>query len=60
MLVVGDEHGRHTDALLERPEPVSGPLAQLCVQVGERLVQQQELRRVREGSRQRDALLLPA
>ena len=60
VLVVGDEDRRHRDLPLQRLQPHPGPVAQLGVEVGERLVEQQQARRRRQRPGQRDALLLAA
>ncbi len=58
-LVVG--HEQHTDlqALLNASKLQTHVLAQLRVEVGERFVEQEDVRVVNERTRKRDALLLP-
>ena len=60
VLVVGDEDRRQPEPVLEVLHPRPRALAQLRVEVRERLVEQQHRRRVDERPRQRDALLLAA
>ncbi len=57
-LVVRDEHRRDAEALDERADPDPGLLAQLGVEVGERLVEEDHRRLVDEGAGDGDALLL--
>ena len=57
-LVVGHEDERDADLVLDALELHLHLLAQLQVERAERLVEQEDLRVVHEGSRQRDALLL--
>jgi hypothetical protein len=59
-LVVGDQDGGDAEPLLEQPQLDLHRLAQLGVERGERLVQQQQLRLHRERAGDRDALALPA
>ncbi len=60
MLVVGNQDRRRARLLQDLAHLEREPLAQVHVQVGERLVQQQQARLRRERARQRDALLLAA
>ncbi len=60
VLVVGHEHGRDADALLDLPDVLAHAHAQLRVEVRERLVEEQQLRLEHERSGERDALLLAA
>src|ERR1700716_3801894 len=57
LVVRNEEHG-DAESLLEEFHFHSHLLAQLCIQVAEWFVQQQQLRLVDESARQRDALLL--
>jgi hypothetical protein len=59
-LVVSYVDDRQVQSLVQRMQLFTHLLAQLNVQVGQRLVQQQEIRRVDDGARQCDALLLTA
>src|SRR5205823_5101940 len=60
VLVVRDVDERHPEALLERAELPPQRLAQLRVEVRERLVEEQDLRLDDERARHGDALLLSA
>ena len=60
VLVVRDEERRHALGLEDRAHLEREALAEIHVEVGEGLVQQQELRTRGEGTRERHALLLPA
>ena len=57
---MGDENRRDAKALLEFTQLPAHLHAHLRVEVGERLVEQQDARADRDGARQRDALLLPS
>ena len=57
VLVVGDEDGRDADLAQDLAQLRPHLLAQLPVERGERLVEQQHARRVHERARERDALL---
>ena len=59
-LVVRHVHERDPDLVVDRVELEKHVLAQLEVERGERLVQEQDLRAVDEGPRYRDTLLLAA
>ncbi len=59
-LVVRHVHGRGLDLALEPLQIVPGRVAQLGVEVGQRLVQQKDLGVSHEGAAQGDALALPA
>ena len=59
-LVVGDVDAGDAELLLDAADLGAHLLAQLGVQVGERLVHQQHLRLHHQRARQRHALLLPA
>ena len=59
-LIVGHVDGRDAEGLLQRLQLEAHLLAQLGVEIAERLVQQQHLRLRDQRARQRDALLLPA
>jgi hypothetical protein len=56
-LVVGDEDRGDTHRALDGAQLVRASLAQLLVQRGQRLVEQQHARPIDEGARQRHALL---
>ena len=60
LLIVGDVYGSDADVLLDFADRLAHLDAQLCVEVGERLVHEQHLRLHDDGARQRHALLLPA
>src|SRR5207248_7324694 len=60
VLVVRDVDERHPEALLERAELPPQRLAQLRVEVRERLVEEEDLRLDDERARHGDALLLSA
>jgi hypothetical protein len=60
VLVVRYEDGRDVDLLLQPLEPFSRAIAQFGVEVRERLVQQQQVRRMREGPGECHTLLLTA
>ena len=60
LLLVGHQQGRDPDAFDERVELTPRALPQTRVEVGQRLVEQQQPRLRRKRARQRDALLLPA
>ncbi len=59
-LVVSDVHGRDPELPLQALQLEAHALAQLRVEVGERLVEQEQLRLHDERPREREALLLPA
>jgi len=59
-LIMRDVYGGDADLAMNILELRPHFLAQLGVEVGKRLVEQQDLRRVRDRPRQRNALLLPA
>ena len=59
-LVVGHVDGRDADLALQALELAAHLLAQLGVEVGQRLVEQQEPRLVHDGAGERHALLLAA
>ena len=59
-LVVRDIERGHAGLLDDAAQVVAQPQAQLGVEVGQRLVEQQQLRLVDEAARQRHALHLPA
>ena len=59
-LVVGYEHRRHAEPPQHRGEVVAQLCAQLRVQRGEGLVEQEEIRLGGQRTRERDALRLPA
>src|SRR5205823_6391411 len=58
-LIMGDENDGHADSLLQKLEVDPHLLAQLDVEVAERLVEQEHMGLVNESPRQNDALLLP-
>ena len=60
LLVVGNHDERHPQALLDIDELKLGMLAQLLVQGGQRLVEQQQFRPLHQRACQRDALALAA
>ena len=55
-----DDQECRADPLLNTGQFEPGFLAQFAVERGQRLVEEQELRHLRQGAGQRDALLLPA
>ena len=59
-LVVRDVERGHAGRLEDAAQVVAQPHAQFGVEVGQRLVEQQQLRPVDDAARQRDALHLPA
>ena len=59
-LIVGHEHARQVDVVVQPAQPLPQLLAHLGVERAERLVEQQHLRLDRERPRQRDALTLTA
>ena len=59
-LIVGDDQRRRADRAQDVAQLDAQRLAQLGIEIGQRLVEQQQLGRDRECARQRDALLLPA
>src|SRR6266536_2316390 len=59
VLVVRDEDRRQPERPLQLLHPRAGALTQLGVQIGERLVEEQDRGRVDERARERDPLLLP-
>ena len=60
LLVVGDVNRRQAHVPLDRPKLHPHRLAQLRVQIGKRLVEEQHVRLHDEGARHRHALLLAA
>ncbi|MNC59036.1 hypothetical protein D3C75_1088140 [compost metagenome] len=60
LLVMGDNHHRQSKLSLNFPELLTHLVAQLGVQGGERLVQQQDCRLQQQRSRHRNTLLLSA
>ena len=60
LLIVGHVYGSDTDLFLDFTDRLAHLDAQLCIEVGERLVHQKHLRLHNDGARQRDALLLAA
>ena len=60
LLVVRDEQRGDAGGLEDRAHVLRQPLAQVDVEAGERLVEQQQLRPRRQRACQRDALLLAA
>ena len=60
LLVVGDDDEGHAEAALQVHQFELRALAQLLVERGQRLVEQQHLRPARQRARQRHALLLAA
>src|SRR5262249_4480697 len=60
VLVVGDHHGGDAGELLQPPQFLAHVPAQLGVEVGQRLVEQKDVGRDHERTRDRDALLLTA
>jgi hypothetical protein len=58
LLVVGHVHGRDAELALELPDLAADLHPDLGVEVGQRLVQQQDVRVEHEGTRQRHPLLL--
>src|SRR5580700_4947466 len=60
VLVVGHEDRGQPEGVLQLLEPVTSSFAQLGVEIGERLVEQQHRRGGRDGAGQRDPLLLAA
>ena len=59
-LVVGDDERRRADDTQDVAQLDPERLAQFCIQIGQRLIKEQELGRDCKCARQRDALLLPA
>jgi hypothetical protein len=59
-LVMGHEDGRDLEALLEFPDLLAHDQPQVCIEVGERLVEQQDLRLEAERPGEGDTLLLTA
>ena len=59
-LVVGDVDDGEPELLLQRADVLAHAAAQLGVEVGERLVEEQDLRLEHDGARHGDALLLAA
>src|SRR4029077_3764442 len=59
-LIMRHVYGRGLDLALEPLQVVSGRVAQLRVQVRQRLVQEEDLGIPHQGTAQRDALALPA
>ena len=59
-LVVGDDDEGHAEPALQLHQFELGAFAQLLVERGQRLVEQQHLRAARQRARQRHALLLAA
>ena len=57
---MGDEDRRYVDLLQERANLTSKRSSNLSVESTERLIEEQDLRIVREGAGDRDSLLLPA
>ncbi len=57
-LIMGHEHGRDTEFALNALEFDPHLLAQIGIERGQRLIQQQHIRTDHDGTRQRDALLL--
>ena len=60
LLIVRDHDGGHAEPLLQRADLAAQAQAFQRIERGQRLVQQQEPRRSRQGAGQRDALLLAA
>ncbi len=58
--VVGDHHDRHAELLVHALERIEHQRRRLAVELGRRLVGEQDLRQVRERDGDRDALLLAA
>jgi hypothetical protein len=59
-LVVGHEHARDVDLVVEPPQPLTELLPDLGVERAERLVEEQHLRLGGEGAGERDPLALAA
>jgi hypothetical protein len=59
-LVMGDEQGGDAEAALQAPDLGAHLHAQLGVEVGERLVEQEQLGLAHDGAAHGDALALPA
>ena len=59
LLVVGHEQERHAELLMEALELHLHPLPELEIERTQRLVEQEHVRPVDDGPRERDALLLP-
>jgi hypothetical protein len=60
LLIVGHEHRRDAELPLDGLELAAHVLAQIGIERGERLVEQQHVRLDHDGARQRDTLLLTA
>ena len=60
LLVVGDEHGRDVDLVVQAPQPRAQLGAHLGVERAERLVEQQHARLDRQRAGERHALALAA
>ena len=59
-LVVGDVDGRGVEPIVQLLQLDAHLHAKLCVQIGERLVEQEDLRLADDGAAERHALALPA
>src|SRR5262245_11184962 len=57
-LIVRDVDGRDTDFAMKLLQLQSHFFAQLCIEIGQRLIEQQDLGRVGDGPRNSDSLLL--
>ncbi len=57
---MGHEQRRHAGRVQDLRDLLAQAVAQRCVEVGERLVEEHEVRRRRERASERDALLLAA
>ena len=60
LLIVGDEHTRQPNLVVQAPQPATQFLADLGVERPERLVEEEHCRLNREGARERHALPLAA
>ena len=58
-LIVRDVDRGDAEPPLQLPQLDAHPLAQLCIEVRERLVEEQDLRTAHQRPREREALLLP-
>src|SRR5215204_6225905 len=59
-LVMGDQHGRHTSATQHLGRCRTGGRPKVSIESSERFIQQHQRRPAGQGTRQGDALLLPA
>ena len=60
ILIMGDEHARHMEVIVQSPEPTAKFLSNFGIKGAEGLIEQQYAGLHRQGSGQRDPLALPA